>query len=181
MNDQQLKKISKFLSLVLRHKPETIGIELDPQGWVDTEVLINKCNANRRRLDLPTLQKVVADNNKKRFAFSEDGSKIRANQGHSIKVDLAYEAIEPPTILYHGTASRFIESIAESGLQKRNRHHVHLSSELATAKDVGSRHGKPVILEVKSKEMHELGYEFFQSKNGVWLTEEVPITFIVFP
>ena len=181
MNDQQLKRISKFLSLVLRHKPETINIQLDAQGWVDTQVLIDQCKANKRPLDLPTLQKVVADNNKKRFSFNEDGSKIRASQGHSVKIDLAYEAIEPPKILYHGTATRFVESIAESGLQKRNRHHVHLSSELATAKDVGSRHGKPVILEVKAKEMYDAGHEFFQSENGVWLTEEVLVQFIVFP
>ncbi len=181
MNEKKTKNISKFLSLLLRHKPETIGLTLDEQGWASVDELLSKLEQNRKGISFEELGYVVENNNKKRFTFNEDQSKIRASQGHSLKLDLGYTAIEPPEFLYHGTATRFIESIEKTGLEKRNRHHVHLSAELATAKDVGGRHGKPVILIVKSKDMHLSGHEFYQSKNGVWLTDHVPVNFIQFP
>ncbi len=142
--------------------------------------MIQKVNDFGIHLDQSTLEEVVANNNKKRFAFSEDGSRIRANQGHSIQIKLGYEAVEPPNFLYHGTATRFLESIEEGGLKKMKRHHVHLSQQKDTATSVGQRHGKVVVLVVKAKEMHEAGHEFFVSENGVWLTDNVPVAFIEF-
>ena len=180
MTDKELTKKSKFLSLVLRHRPELIGIQLDEQGWVAVNELIQKCNAHGKRYDLPSLQYIVENNNKKRFAFSEDGKKIRASQGHSIKIDLAYEAKQPPEFLYHGTANRFINSISQQGLHKRKRHHVHLTDNKTTAKQVGKRHGKVVVLIVKAKEMQEAGIEFFLSDNGVWLTDHVAVEYLDF-
>ncbi len=181
MNDKQLKKTSKFLSLVLRHRPELIGLEMDSAGWVNTRELLEKSKLKGYNIDFDTLEEVVANNNKKRFSFNEDQSRIRANQGHSVNIELGYEPVEPPEFLYHGTATRFINSIQRQGLLKRNRHHVHLSADLATAKSVGSRHGVPVILVVRSKEMHKANHPFFISKNGVWLTEHIPTEFIDFP
>lgn len=181
MKDNSVKNISKFLSLILRHKPETIQLKLDEQGWADVDLLLEKLELKGKGISFEELEWVVENNNKKRFAFSEDKTKIRASQGHSLKLDLGYTAVEPPEYLFHGTATRFLESIQKTGLEKRNRHHVHLSQELDTASSVGKRHGKLVILEVKSKEMYEAGYEFFVSKNGVWLTDHVPVDFINFP
>ena len=172
-----LKNISKFLSLVLRHKPEKIGLELDQQGWAKTQELLDKIP----HLTLKLLQEVVETNNKKRFAFNEDGSKIRASQGHSITVDLGYPPSEPPALLYHGTATRFVTSIQEKGLLKRNRQHLHLSKDLDTATNVGQRHGKVVILTVDSGKMYKDGYNFFISENGVWLTDHVPVDYLIFP
>lgn len=180
MHNKNIKNISKFLSLILRHKPQVIGLNLDEQGWASVEELLQKLAANKKGITMSELEWVVENNNKKRFSFNEDKTRIRANQGHSLKLDLGYEAVEPPEFLYHGTASRFIDSIKKTGLEKRNRHHVHLSQELDTAKSVGGRHGKPVILIVKSKEMHQAGHDFFVSKNGVWLTDRVPLGFIDF-
>ncbi len=177
----RLKRKSKFLSLVLRHKPEVIGISMDEQGWVDVSELLEKLDANGRSMSMEELEEVVAKNDKKRFAFNEDHSRIRASQGHSLDLELGYSPSEPPNELYHGTATRFIDSIRKSGLEKRNRHHVHLSANLNTAKDVGGRHGKPVILIVKAKEMQEAGFKFFVSENAVWLTDNVPVDYIVFP
>ena len=178
MNEKQLKKTSKFLSLVLRHRPELIGLDMDTAGWVDTRELLEKSKRKGYNLDFDTLEQVVANNNKKRFSFNDDQSRIRANQGHSVKIELGYEAVEPPEFLFHGTATRFIDSIQKQGLLKRNRHHVHLSAEEETARSVGGRHGKPVILVVQSRKMHQEGLPFFRSKNGVWLTEHVPPEFI---
>src|SRR5882724_2569539 len=166
-----LTKTSKFLSLVLRHKPEEIGINLDTAGWVSVAKLLDGCNKHGVAITLELLETVVATSDKKRFAFSEDKSMIRANQGHSVEVDLGYQTQEPPEFLYHGTAERFISSIMETGLVKRDRHHVHLSRDIETAAKVGQRHGKPVVLIVKSGLMHNQGLEFFVSGNGVWLTE----------
>ena len=129
MNTQNTTRLSKFLSLILRHKPQLIGLELDPQGWADTDDLLDKCNQFGKKLDKETLLHIVANDNKKRYSFSEDGSKIRASQGHSIKVELGYTAQVPPRLLYHGTATRFLNSIMEEGLIKGKRHHVHLSAE----------------------------------------------------
>ena len=172
------KETSKFLSLILRHKPETINLELDSEGWADVEQLLARMNAHGKRIDFPTLEWLVAHNPKQRFAFNEDQSRIRANQGHSITIDLALEARKPPEILYHGTAKRFLESIFATGLDKRARHHVHLSGDPYTAAKVGMRHGKVVILEVQAGRMYEDGHEFFRSENGVWLTEAVPAVYL---
>lgn len=174
-------KISRFLSLVLRHQPETIGLQLDDNGWVGVEDLVNACNANGRRLSRETLDEVVRTNDKQRFAFSDDGTRIRASQGHSVTVELNYQPLAPPALLYHGTATRFVESIRRQGLVRGTRHHVHLSGDRETAVKVGARHGKAVVLLVEAGRMQESGFAFYQSENGVWLTESVPPTFIQFP
>ena len=173
-----ITKTSKFLSLILRHKPETIGLTLDESGWASIDHIINLSQKKTQEINLALIRQVVATNDKQRFAISDDGLFIRANQGHSLSIDLKLEAIEPPDILFHGTATRFIDSISEKGLIKRKRQHVHLSATQNTATVVGQRHGKPIILIVSAKLMYEQGYEFFQSKNGVWLTDHVPIEFI---
>lgn len=174
------KKISKFLSLILRHKPAIIGLDLDENGWAETEDLLEKLAKNNRKIDLKTLEEVVANNNKKRFAFNADKTKIRASQGHSIEVKLGYTPVEPPETLFHGTATRFLESIQKQGLLKGNRHQVHLSENIDTATNVGSRHGKVVVLKVKALEMHQAGFEFFVSENQVWLTDHVPVEYLEF-
>jgi len=177
-NENQQHKLSKFLSFVLRHNPQRIGISLDLQGWTSIPILLEKMNAHGKKLDRETLEFLVATNNKQRYAINEATNQIRANQGHSIPIDLGYQPQRPPTTLYHGTAQQFIESIFKTGLEKRNRHHVHLSADLDTASKVGQRHGKLVILEILTKEMNQDGYDFFLSENGVWLTEEVPVKYI---
>lgn len=171
-------KASKFLSLVLRHKPEEVGVTLDPHGWVDVDVLLA---AMRGKLDRAMLDRAVAENNKKRFEFSEDGLRIRASQGHSVDVDLGYAPAEPPEILYHGTAERNVASIRTGGLDNRARHAVHLSSTVDTALNVGGRHGKPVVLRVRARALAATGATFQVSTNGVWLTDAVPPEFIEFP
>jgi len=169
------------MSLVLRHQPEKIGLNLDENGWASVDELISKVKANGLPLDRELLEAVVRDNDKQRFTFSEDGDRIRANQGHSLSVNLNLESRKPPKILYHGTAIRFLDSIKEDGLDKRARQHVHLSDNLDTAAKVGARHGKAVILGVRALEMKEKGHTFFKSKNGVWLTDSVPVEFLIFP
>ena len=171
-------KLSKFLSLVLRHKPEVIGIQLEENGWTDVQILLNKMQEAGKSIDLETLTAIVDADNKGRYSFNMDKTRIRANQGHSVEIDLGYQATTPPDILYHGTAKRFVESILKTGLEKRNRHHVHLTADRQTAVTVGKRHGKPVILEVLAKEMLESGYEFYVSDNGVWLTDHVPVKYL---
>jgi putative RNA 2'-phosphotransferase len=177
----QVFKISKFLSLILRHEPQKIGLVLDSSGWADVDELIRLCNAQGKNLDRQLLEEVVSTNDKKRFAFSDDGLRIRASQGHSIEIDLALTPTYPPELLYHGTASRFIDSIRATGLNSGTRQHVHLSTDAATATKVGQRHGKPVILTVLASHMSAAGYLFYLSANGVWLTEKVPVTFLQFP
>ena len=173
--DKALAKISKFLSYVLRHKPESIGLSLDSQGWASIDELISKADFS---LDYELLTQAVEQNDKKRFAISEDGLYIRASQGHSINVDLNLQSIQPPDFLYHGTADRFVDSIMETGLQPGQRQHVHLSKDIKTAKSVGQRHGKPIVLIVEAKKMYEQGFKFFISKNEVWLTEKIPAQFL---
>lgn len=177
-NQKQHTKLSKFLSLVLRHKPDTIGLTLDTNGWANVDELMAKMNAYGKPIDLETLEAIVATNNKKRFAFNSDQTRIRANQGHSIDVNLGYQAKVPPAVLYHGTASRFVDNIFKSGIQKMDRHHVHLSKDLETALTVGKRHGKPVIFEVLADQMVNDGFAFYESDNGVWLTGEVPVKYL---
>lgn len=172
-------RTSKFLSLVLRHRPEMIGIRLDDAGWAPVAELLKACAAHGVALTEQQLRDVVQNNDKQRFAFSEDGSMIRASQGHSVSVELGYEPAVPPETLYHGTVDHFISSIERNGLVKGKRHHVHLSPDTATAAKVGGRRGKPVILEIKAGEMHRAGIAFFVSANGVWLTEHVPPDYIV--
>ena len=178
--EKQHKHISKFLSLVLRHQPEEIGLTLDHEGWANVAELIEKMNKKGGKLDFALLQIIVDTNDKKRYSFNEDKTRIRANQGHSVDVDLNLVAQEPPAMLYHGTTSKYIDVIRKHGIQKMNRHHVHLTTTKATALNVGSRHGKPVLLEINALKMHEQSYEFYLSANGVWLTDEVPPAFIDF-
>ena len=162
--------MSKFLSLILRHKPQIVGIELDEHGWADVAELIRRVKG----LDLATLEQIVATDEKRRYSFSADKKLIRANQGHSIAVDVELEELEPPEVLYHGTAERFATSIMAQGLLKKSRLYVHLSSDVETAEKVGRRHGRPKIFLVASGKMFADGYKFFRSVNGVWLTEHVP-------
>jgi putative RNA 2'-phosphotransferase len=176
-----LTQTSRFLSLVLRHKPEAIGLRLDAQGWAEVDELIRLVNLHGKPLTRELLERVVSENDKKRFAFSEDGKRIRASQGHSVEVDLALSPTSPPKLLYHGTATRFLDSIRATGLHSANRQHVHLSRDIETATKVGLRHGKPAILTIRAGAMHAAGHVFYLSANGVWLTELVPVDFIEFP
>lgn len=174
-------KKSKFLSLVLRHQPQAVGLTLDEAGWVSIDQLLRACAAHGTLITRNDLVRIVETSDKKRFAFSEDGIRIRANQGHSVEVDLQLQPQTPPELLFHGTASRFIEAIRAEGLSKQARHHVHLSAEWETAVAVGKRHGKPTVLTIRAGEMHREGHTFFLSANGVWLVDQVPTSFIDFP
>lgn len=180
MTELQRIKISKYLCLILRHKPQKIGLELDKNAWAGTEELLQKLNINGTKLSLDELKEVVKNDNKQRFSFSEDYEKIRANQGHSLDVDLGLAEQEPPEFLYHGTTERNINSIKENGLNKITRHHVHLSVDTETALNVGKRYGKPIVLTVKAKEMFDAGKTFYLSENGVWLTDFVELDYILF-
>ena len=173
-------RVSKFLSLVLRHQPEKVGITLDREGWVSVARLLRAFETHGLPLTTDELQEVVRTSDKQRFAFSPDGLFIRANQGHSVKVELGYEPAQPPPFLYHGTAERFLLSIKRQGLVRGRRHHVHLSEQEETATAVGRRYGRPVVLKVASGEMHGCGHLFFRSANGVWLTEHIPVRYITF-
>lgn len=174
-----LTELSRYMCLILRHHPEVIGITLDEHGWADVEELIagiaEKKNKNFNR---EMLEEIVRTDDKQRYAFSEDRTKIRANQGHSIPVDVELEKKEPPEILYHGTGEKYVESIDATGLISKNRLYVHLSGDVETAENVGKRHGAPVIYRVHSGRMHRDGYEFFLSRNGVWLTKRVPVEYL---
>lgn len=174
MDAKRQVRISKFLSLHLRHQPADLGLTLEPGGWVPVADLI--AGAARKGIPITPaeLAEVVRASDKRRFAFDESGTKIRANQGHSAEVDLQLEPAEPPAMLYHGTADRFLAAILRDGLRKMNRHHVHLSADTATAAKVGSRHGRLVTLEVDAAGMHAAGHAFFRSANGVWLVDAVP-------
>ncbi|WP_298417561.1 RNA 2'-phosphotransferase [uncultured Kordia sp.] len=174
------KSISKFLSYILRHNPDKLGITLDENGWTSVVVLLKKINVAPYSLSMEELEYVVATNNKKRFTFNEDKTMIRASQGHSVNIDLGIQPKKPPSYLYHGTVEKFITSIQDKGLIKGTRQHVHLSEDKETATNVGSRRGKPIILTIKSGEMYAQNYTFYQSENGVWLTDKVPTKFIEF-
>ena len=173
-----LTNTSKFVSLILRHKPETIGIQLDEHGWANVEELIAGISKTRE-FNREILEEIVQTDSKQRFTFNEDKTKIRANQGHSISVDVELSEAIPPETLWHGTGEKYVASIDQQGLIPKGRLYVHLSSDAATATKVGSRHGKPVLYIVKTKEMHDDGYKFFLSKNGVWLTKEVPVKYLI--
>jgi putative RNA 2'-phosphotransferase len=172
-------KISKFLSLILRHSPETIHVNMDKNGWVGIRELIDNANKYKNlHLTAEIIKTIVETNDKQRFIISDDGKRIRANQGHSITVDLELESKIPPDILYHGTATRFLDSIMKEGLKPMTRQYVHLSGTEETAITVGKRHGKPIVLHVDAKGMHEEGYKFYLSENKVWLVDKVPTKYI---
>jgi putative RNA 2'-phosphotransferase len=172
-------QMSKFLSFVLRHQPETIHLNMDKNGWVDIDELINNANKYKNwRLDKEILAEIVKTNDKQRFIIDNEKNKIRANQGHSIKIDLAIEPKTPPDELYHGTAARFLESIMENGIKPMRRQYVHLSRTVEIAENVGKRHGTPIVLYINTKAMHEKGYTFYLSENRVWLVDYVPKEYI---
>jgi len=181
--EDKLKTYSKFLSLVLRHEPGKIGVELDDAGWTDVGVLLRQATAHRRARGLTReiLQRVVDTNDKKRFELSDDGARIRARQGHSVRVELGDEPREPPECLYHGTPEKFVVAIRGAGLLRMNRHAVHLSPDYETATRVGSRRGRPVIIKVRARLMHEDGHEFRLTGNGVWYTDHVPKEYLLWP
>jgi putative RNA 2'-phosphotransferase len=181
MTEKQTIQTSKFLSLILRHEPERVGLQLGEAGWVQVNDLLAAVNHHGTPLTRGQLDHIVATSDKKRFAFSDDGQRMRASQGHSIEIDLQYPSQQPPEILYHGTATRFLEGIRQHGLQKMARHDVHLSAETKVTRQVGGRHGKPVLLKIRAGEMHRAGFIFRCSANNVWLVDHVPPQFIEFP
>ncbi|MEZ6096941.1 MAG: RNA 2'-phosphotransferase [Pirellulaceae bacterium] len=172
------KANSKFLSLILRHQPETVGVELDENGWIDVDRLLNAINAHGNPLTRDDLQRIVAESDKQRFALDEGSNRIRANQGHSIDVELGYEAAIPREFLYHGTPEKFVDVILREGLKKMTRHHVHLSESIDIAGAVGARRGRPVVLRIDAQQMHAEGFEFFVTPNRVWLTDHVPCEYL---
>ena len=175
----KLRDTSKFISLILRHKPETIGISLDGHGWADVQALIEGINASgNHHLDVDLLEEIVRTDEKQRYSFNEDHTRIRANQGHSIPVDVELEEKTPPPVLYHGTGEKYMASIDATGLIPKSRLYVHLSSDVETARKVGSRHGKPAIYVVDCAGMVADGYKFYLSANNVWLTKEVPVKYL---
>ena len=169
----ELDILSKYISRVLRHRPEDAGIGLDEHGWADVEALIAGVNAAGKRIDRKILEEIVRTDKKQRYSFNENGTLIRANQGHSILVDVELAKLEPPEYLYHGTAYRFLESIRQQGLLPMSRLYVHLSGDVETARVVGKRHGRPVVLKIHSGDMHRDGFPFYRSQNGVWLAKKV--------
>jgi len=180
MNEKEKTRISRFLSLVLRHKPGEIGLQLDAQGWTDVAVLIEKAVTAGRTFTAQDLEEIVATNDKQRFAYNEDRTRIRASQGHSIEVELQLEAAIPPEQLYHGTVEKFLQAIQSEGLRKMNRRHVHMSRDRVTAEKVGERRGEAIILAINSGQMSRDGFLFHCSENGVWLTDHVPVKYIMF-
>lgn len=171
-------RASKFLSFVLRHDPQSIGLSLDREGWAVVDKLLVQANHAGQPLTADLIRQVVETSDKKRFSLSEDGQRIRAVQGHSTEaVAIAYAAIEPPEVLFHGTATRFLDAIREQGLLPQRRQYVHLSADEPTAIAVGQRHGKPVVLRIDAGRLHREGHAFYQAENGVWLTAAVPVSY----
>lgn len=171
------KDTSKYLSLILRHKPDIIGIQLDEHGWANVEELIDGIRKTQP-IDMDLLEKIVAEDEKQRYSFNVNKTLIRANQGHSIPVDVELEKKVPPAVLWHGTGEKYVLSIEEQGLIPKSRLYVHLSTDFDLAKKVGQRHGKPVIFQVDAERMQKDGYDFFLSLNGVWLTKKVPCEYL---
>jgi putative RNA 2'-phosphotransferase len=178
MNSPRSMKISRYLSKYLRHQPESIGIKLAPGGWVMVDELLNACLQNNFPITQHELVEVVATNDKKRFSFDSTGTLIRANQGHSVPIDLQLTPVTPPDVLYHGTGHKSVELILQTGITKMSRHHVHLSQDIATAEMVGKRHGRPIVFAVDAAAMHQVGYIFYCSDNGVWLVDHVPVEYL---
>ena len=174
-----LTDISRYISLILRHKPEVIGIELDEHGWADVQQLISGIKKSRNKsFNMDMLEEIVRTDNKQRYSFNDDKTLIRANQGHSVKVDVELEEKTPPEFLWHGTGEKYVQSIDAVGLMPKGRLYVHLSKDEDTALNVGKRHGKPVIYKVLSGQMSKDGFRFYLSKNGVWLIKEVPVRYL---
>lgn len=173
-----LNNISRYMSLILRHKPEVIGITLDEHGWANVDDLINGIEKDNHGFNFELLEEIVKTDNKQRYSFNDDKTLIRANQGHSIPVDVELEEKCPPDFLYHGTGEKYTESIDKIGLIPKSRLYVHLSKDIVTAKQVGKRHGKKVIYKVNAGQMYKDGYKFFLSVNNVWLTKEVPVKYL---
>jgi putative RNA 2'-phosphotransferase len=171
-------RLSKYLSKHLRHQPERLGLSLAPGGWVAVDELLAACARNQVPMTREELEDVVAHNDKRRFAFDPTGRLIRANQGHSVEVDLGLEPSEPPAVLYHGTGEQSAGAIEHAGLLKMRRQHVHLSPDIATALKVGARHGRPVVFAVDAVALHQTGNRFYRAANGVWLTDHVPAAFL---
>ena len=178
MTKKEQESLSKYLALILRHKPEVIGITLDEHGWANVKELINGINRTQH-FTMGMLEKIVEEDSKQRYSFNREKTLIRANQGHSVPVDVEPEEKEPPEILWHGTGEKYVASIDEQGLIHKSRLYVHLSKDKETAVKVGKRHGNPVLYQVKAKQMYDDGYKFYLSVNGVWLTKEVPVKYIV--
>ena len=176
MND--LVKMGKYLSLILRHKPELINLKIDEHGWVEVDQLLKGINDRGRYISKEMLDIIVNTNNKKRYQYNDDQTKIRANQGHSIKVDVELQEKVPPDILYHGTAQKYLDKIKKSGIRKMNRLYVHLSKDIQTAINVGKRHGQPIVLVIDTKKMLRDGYKFYYSYNGVWLCDDIAYSYI---
>ena len=178
-SDKRMVSTSKFISLVLRHRPGIIGITLDEHGWADVQELISGVNnSDGHTLDMKTLEEIVRTDEKQRYSFNKEHTRIRANQGHSVQVDVELEEKVPPAILWHGTGEKYVPSIDRQGLIPKSRLYVHLSADAETAKKVGSRHGKPVIYEIDCLKMNEDGYRFYLSANGIWLTKSVPAKYM---
>lgn len=175
--EAQVVRTSRYISLLLRHRPETAGLVLDPHGWADVEDLIQGVSKTHE-LTMTLLEEIVASDDKQRYSFNQDKTKIRANQGHSIPVDVELDALEPPDVLWHGTGEKYVDSISKLGLIPKSRLYVHLSADHETAVSVGSRHGKPVVFRVLTGRMRSDGYAFFRSANGVWLTKHVPVRYL---
>lgn len=174
--NKELKKVSKYFSYLLRHEPESIGLSLNENGWASIDELIHKTIDFKLNRDL--IEIVVETNDKKRFSISDDGLYIRANQGHSIDIELELKPIQPPEYLIHGTAERFVETIKKQGLKKMQRHHVHLSQSQVVARAVGARYGRPVLLTISAQDMFNDGFQFYKSENNVWLVDSVPEKYI---
>lgn len=171
-------KISKYISLILRHRPEEIGLKLDEHGYLNVSGLINGINKSYEGFNMDDLERIVREDSKQRYSFNEEKSKIRANQGHSIPVNLELQAIKPPNKLYHGTGRKFLDSILKNGLIKKERQYVHLSRDLETASIVGKRHGDLVVLEIDAESMFNKGIKFYLSNNNVWLCDYVPVEYV---
>ena len=178
MNEEKRIRCSKFLALILRHQPESVGLTLEPEGWAPVDDVLAACRKKNRALSFEELEELLALDEKKRYSLDESRTKIRANQGHSAAVELTFEERTPPALLYHGTVDRFLTSIFEQGLKPRSRHHVHLTENLETARKVGARRGKPVILTVNAEAMARAGHRFYVSENDVWLTDAIPPEFL---
>ena len=172
------EKLSKYISMILRHKPEAAGIQLDAHGWAKVDELLTGINHTGRNITMEILEEIVASDYKQRYSFNEDKTMIRANQGHSISVDVEMQEQTPPPVLYHGTAERFLDRIMVQGLKPMGRMYVHLSWDIETAMNVGKRHGKPAVLKVDTKKMAEDGIKFYLSENGVWNTVMVPADYL---
>lgn len=172
-------KLGRFLSLVLRHEPQAAGITLDEHGWAEVPALLAGVQATGRKIDMEILERIVRENPKQRYSFNEDHTKIRANQGHSVDVDVELKEAEPPQLLYHGTATRFLPAIRQEGIRKMERQYVHLSADMQVATDVGKRHGAPAVITIDAAAMRRDGVTFYLSENGVWLCDHVPPKYFV--